>query len=275
MAGIKKDKTTEFFPQFIYTIKSMKHVLIAFFIYAIGIFLWTAFFPQASSFFFQNTSLGLYDKPFWKDFLVNANASILDFLAITIVLYFFETSRNSKEKSGDLHSDLINYAPHNTVEMNIRKIRIIRKLNEMDIKTIHCERMIIEGLNIKNFVFFESQLSGLDLNKCNADNLLFKGCTIQGMSLDSVKLKNTKFEKCILKNLIASNANLTGTKFIDCDLEGADFSSSNLQSATLTNCNLKNVNYTDSNLTHASLKESRNIDMAKINLARKSKYIKL
>ncbi|WP_081318822.1 pentapeptide repeat-containing protein [Enterobacter asburiae] len=274
MAALKKNKPHKPSSRFIYTIRSMKHVLIAFSLYAAGIFIWTAFFPQLSSFFFQNTSLGLYDKPFWKDFLVNANASILDFLAITIVLYFFETSRNSKEKAEDLHSDLLNYAPHNTVEMNVRKVRIIRKLNEMKVTTIHCERMIIEGLNIKNFDFFDSQLSGLDLNKCNADKLSFKNCTIQGMNLSNTKLKNTKFENCTLKNLIAKNANLKGTKFMDCDLDGADFTNSNLQSATLSNCNLNKVNYTSANLNHASLKESHNIDVNAVNLAKSRKYIK-
>ncbi|WP_407439913.1 pentapeptide repeat-containing protein [Lelliottia sp.] len=255
------------------TIKNMKHVFLAFTIYALIIIFWTAFFPQLSNLFFQDTDLGLYDKPFWKDFLVNANASIVDFLAITIVLYFLEASKNSKEKANELFDDLVNYSIHSSVEMNIRKIQIIRKLNEMNIFKIDIERINIDGLMIKNLTFKDSQISGLSLRNCNIENLNLINCTIQGMDITNAKIKKSTFEHCILKNLKAENANICGNSFRYSNLENAKFINANMKSVDLRNCDIKNADFSNASLRSVNLIESINLNKEVLKLANDTKYM--
>lgn len=246
-------------------VKNMKYAINTFGIYLIGIVIF--------SIFFNESKFGIYNMDFWHDFLINANASILDFLVIGVVLYYFEASKQNKESIGELLEDLQNYSIHSSIEMNIKKMKIIRKLNSKNVKKINSLRMKMDHITIKRIHFTDSELSGLDLTSSRLEEATFTGCNIQALILNNATLKNVVFTDCKIRNMKCIKAKLSNVKFIKCKLEGSDFSESSLIACMLKGSDLNNVNYLKTDLRNGNIKDCTNINIIKLTEAKNLNYV--
>ena len=243
------------------TLKKMENVIFIFILYSLFIII---------------TSLwaGTYSNGFVNNFLVNANSSILDFFVLGVILYYFEYKKQKNETISELLEDLENIAKHESIELNIKKIKLIRTLNSQEVYKINMPRMKINNLStIKHIKFNDAELSGLEMDNSKIRDCSFENCTIQALNLENSTLKNVKFIKCKIKNMKAIKSNFKNTIFIDCQLTGSDFSFSRMLSCTLKSCDLETVNFNQADLRSANLLGSINIDVDKLVNAKNLDYL--
>ncbi|EPZ0881651.1 pentapeptide repeat-containing protein [Enterobacter hormaechei] len=230
----------------------MKNVTIIFSLYTIAITAMTYF-------------TGSYDKLFWSGFIVNANSSILDFLVLGVVLYYFEYQRQNKETITELLEDLGNLAKHSAIDLKIQKIKLIRQLNNKGVYQIDVPRIDLSDLiTIKYLTFENSVLSGLDMSKSNIRDCTFSNCTIQALNISNSKISNVKFQRCKIKNMKAMHSKIEGVIFEECYLEGGDFTSAEMKSCVLKGSDLKNVKYVNAVMRNANIVLAKNVDTQKL-----------
>lgn len=242
-------------------IQKMKNVIIIFSIYTIATGLITYL-------------TGNYNGSFWSGLLVNANSSILDFLVLGVVLYYFEYQQQNKETISELLEDLGNLAKHAAIDLKIQKIKIIRQLNNKGVYSIDVPRIDLGDLiTIKYLTFENSALSGLDMSKSNIRDCTFSDCTIQALNISQSKISNVKFKRCKIKNMKAKNSKIEGVVFEDCYLEGGDFSSAEMKSCVLKSSDLKNVIYENSVMRNANIISAKNINVHDLIKAKDLNYL--
>lgn len=246
---------------FIDTLSKMKHVVIVFLLYSLLVIA-------------VSKLTGNYEKGFLNGFLVNANSSILDFFVLGVVLYYFEGRRQNKETISELLEDLENLSIHKSVELKIKKIKIIRQLNHKKKYDMQVPRMELGDLStIKYLQFNGAELSGLNISHSNVRDCDFENCSIQALDVTNGKLKNVKFINCKLKNFKATNSQLLSVYFEGCLLEGSDFSGAKMNSCMIKSSDLRNAKYNDAMLRSANLKGSTNIDVEKLAEAKDLNYL--
>ncbi|ELI9229930.1 TPA: pentapeptide repeat-containing protein [Yersinia enterocolitica] len=246
---------------FKHTLNKMKHVGMVFIIYSVLVVL-ISFLTKS------------YNNSFITGFFVNANSSILDFFVLGVVLYYFEYRKQNNETISELLEDLENLAKHSSIELNIKKIKLIRKLNSKGVYNIQAPRMELNKLStIKYLHFKDAELSGLNMEKSNIRDCTFKDCSIQALNINESKLKNIKFINCKIKNIKASNATFLSVTFENCFLEGGNFSKSDIKSCIIKKCNLKDIIYKDANLRSANILQSFNVEIERIIEAKNLDYL--
>jgi uncharacterized protein YjbI with pentapeptide repeats len=88
----------------------------------------------------------------------------------------------------------------------------------------------VAGTSLKDAIFTDCKLMGLDFGKCN-DLLLsftFIRCQLDYAFFYKKKLKKTRFEECNIREANFTEADLSGSAFIKCDLTRTVFDRSNL-----------------------------------------------
>lgn len=90
---------------------------------------------------------------------------------------------------------------------------------------------VLENTRIKNIIFRNCKLMGVDFSKC--DNFLFaasfESCQMDYCSFFKKKMKNATFVDCSLKEVDFAEVDLTAAIFDNCDLSGAVFLGSILE----------------------------------------------
>lgn len=243
------------------TIKNMKNIIFIFFIYAAIIF-------------FTTSKTDNYDKDFLKNFLVNANSSILDFLILGVILYYFEHKRQNNEAIKELVEDLGNLAKHSSPELNIMKLKIIRQLISKGVLDIKVPRIELNGLtSIKNLDFRQADLSSINMSESYIKKCTFINCNLSAMNINSSTLREVKFVNCEIKNIKANKANFKNVKFENCNLEGGFFNESEMKSCQLQQCNFKLVTYIGANMRSANLRYAKNINTSHLADAKNIDYL--
>ena len=234
----------------------------------------TAFWPQVSSIVFPNTTLGLYDKSFWENVLVEAHGLVFDILVLGLVLVWMDTYRLKRESRT---RDLENLWDLNTLTKEVyqkKKVNILKRLNEHNTYKIDVTDLMLKNIKVKDVSFTNSGLFGLKFLDCAIFNLEIKNSKLNSADFtDSViknseitdsYLKNAKFKSASLIGLNFQNSNLFRAKFIDADLEGADLRGCNLERTIFTDANLKNANMKGCiNLSYDELLKAKCIDYLK------------
>ncbi|QLK63196.1 hypothetical protein GE278_04875 [Enterobacteriaceae bacterium Kacie_13] len=216
-----------------------------------------------------------YSKTFLENFLVNANSSILDFLILGVILYYFEHKRQNKEAVKELLEDLENLAKHSSAELNIMKIKIIRQLNSKGVFNINVQRIELTKLSVIKYLNFKNaDLKSLNMSDSYIRDCSFVDCEIQALNIDRNRVKNVKFIRCNLKNIKAHNANFQNVEFEDCNFSGGFLNQSNLKSCIMKNCDFKDVTYENAILLSANILGAKNINIERIIEAANLDYIK-
>ncbi|CNC79592.1 secreted effector protein PipB2 [Yersinia intermedia] len=265
----------------------LKNIVIIFFVYFIIIVTWSLFFPWLSTWFFPKTEIGIYNKGFWSDLLVNLNASSFDFFVFGIILFFFEKRRERNENNKDLLNNLIDISKYNSLEINLKKVGILRRLNEMKIYEITVHRMNISGtgddmssnaekakyIEIRDIKFKESDLTGLVLNDIYMTNSEFVNTKLQAISLIGSKLKNVTFNNCNMRNAIFSHAKFHNVTLINCNLTKASFRSGEFKSCIFKNCDMNGAIFDVANMNRANLRSVTNLDEGELCRAKNLDYV--
>ncbi|MGP2468018.1 pentapeptide repeat-containing protein [Yersinia sp. 2540 StPb PI] len=216
-----------------------------------------------------------YSDTFLENFLVNANSSILDFLILGVILYYFEHKRQNKEAVQELLEDLENLAKHSSAELNIMKIKIIRQLNSKGVFNINVQRIELTKLSVIKYLNFKNaDLKSLNMSESYIRNCSFVDCEIQALNINGNRVKNVKFIKCNLKNIKATNAIFQNVEFDECNFSGGFFNHSNLKSCIMKNCDFKDVTYEKATLLSVNILGARNINTERMIEAENLDYIK-
>lgn len=222
-----------------------------------------------------NTTLGLYDKSFWENVLVEAHGLVFDIFVLGLVLIWMDTYRQKRES---ITRDLESLWDLNTLTEEVyrkRKVNILKRLNiNKTYKIDVTDLTLSDKVKIKDITFKNSGLFGLKFLDCRIFNLKiehsklnsaeFSDSIIKNSEITDTYLKNAKFQSASLVGLNLTNSDLFRAKFIDADLEGADLRGCNLKRTTFTGANLKNANLRGCiNLNYDALIEAKCIDYIK------------
>ncbi|HBQ7859828.1 TPA: pentapeptide repeat-containing protein [Klebsiella pneumoniae] len=243
------------------TISKMKYIIVVFSLYSgliIGLSLYT----------------GNYNSTFTENFLVNANSSILDFLILGVILYYFENKRQNNDAIHDLIEDLENLAKHSSAELNIMKIKIIRQLNAKGIYNIQIPRIELDKMStIKYLHFKDADLTGLNVSESYIRDCSFENCTIQAMNITNNRVKSVRFINCKLKNIKAFNAKFQNVIFENCNLEGGYFTDCDMKSCILKGCDFKSVTYEGAIMRNANILNATNVNVQELIKAKNLDYL--
>lgn len=90
---------------------------------------------------------------------------------------------------------------------------------------------VFQDAGLKNSMFFDSKIIGVDFSKCNQFlfSVGFQNCHLDYSSFYQTKLKKTRFEGCSIKEADFGEADLSLAIFSNCDLMGSSFFRTNLE----------------------------------------------
>ena len=219
---------------------------------------------------FPNSSMGIYDKNFWVNLLVNLNSSIIDFLFLGLVILYID-KKIQKEKDNNNHQkmiqerieilrrDLKDYAEHSTIELDLRKAGIVRDLCKLNENKIDVRKIQIHEVALRDI-----DLIGLSLYRSKLEKLSFKKCTLRSLNLMEGNSKKLSFCDCTIRNMKLNNGSFKAIEFKNCSLVNSKMNNAELNSAIFINCDLQDVTFENSNLRSANFKGSINIDVEQL-----------
>ncbi|MCQ8229099.1 pentapeptide repeat-containing protein [Pantoea trifolii] len=252
-------------------------IFLVFSIYLIITIIFSSLFPWLSKHILPNTSLGIYNKDFWINLLINLNASLIDFIFFGIALFIFQRRNERKTLIEETKNSLSDISKYNDVTLNLKKVGLIRRLNEQKCHTITMHRLNISGsgVEMRDVKLIDSDLTGLESESIYFNTVYFEKCNLKSSNFQRSKLRNLTMLDCTLKNVNFSHSNLKGAIFKECRLMGAKFNNCNLQSAILSGSNLERVDFEGANLNFCNLKSAININATELCKAATLNYIVL
>lgn len=252
-------------------------VFLVFSIYLIFTVICSINFPWLSNKIFPKTSLGIYNKDFWINLLINLNASLIDFAFFGIALFIFQRRNERVLLIQETKNSLADISKFNDITLNLKKVGLMRRLNEQECYSITMHRLNISGngVEMRDIKLIDSDLPGMESEFIYINNVKFEGCNIRSSNFQNSKLRNLTMIDCTLKNVNFSHANLKGAILKECRLMGAKFKGANLQSAVLSGSNLDEVDFDGANLNFTNFKGAINIDVSELCKAATLNYIVL
>ncbi len=253
-------------------ISKKPHALLIFFVFSITIIAISLGFNFLSKHILAKSSLGIYNKDFWVNLLINLNSSIVDFLFLGLVVLYFDKKKEKKREEDKLKElnqmkvialkrDLKDYAEHSTLELDLKKAGIIHELCNMNENTINTKKIRIHSVALKNIRLVGSDLSGLSLFQTKLENIIFNDCTIRSLNLMESSSKYVKFLDCTIRNLKLNNGKFKAICFERCGLINSRMNNADLSSAMFFDCDLQDVTFDKSNLRSANFLGSKNINI--------------
>lgn len=248
--------------------------------YALGVFLLFSLtiitlsisFNYLSENILTKYKVGIYNKEFWINLLINLNSSIIDFLFLGLAILYFDKKReeeNEAEKSQknlelkeqSLRRELEDYAEHSTLELDLKKAGIIHELCKINKNTINTKKIMMHGISLKNIDLINSDLSGLSLYQSKIENVTFEKCIIRSLNMMEVPSKMVKFTNCKIRNLKLTNGRFKAIHFEDCYLVNSRMNNADLSSSIFFNCDMQDVTFEKSNLRSANFLGCSNINI--------------
>jgi len=161
------------------------------------------------------------------DLIVEVFGFLLDIMLFGILLSLYDRWRERRTKIRNYHEQLTDFLSWEGQEGVLRKVGIIKRLNEM--------RATLP--NMIGIVLTDAKLSKAD----------FGGADLRLANLEGADLSFTILER----------TNLTHAVLTGADLMGANLKSANLQQASLEEADLNGANLKGADLRHAILKGAR------------------
>lgn len=255
----------------------MKYTFIVLAIFSVIIFLITAFWEFVSSHIFPNTSLGLYDREFFQNVLINAHGSAIDIFVISIILYWFEQRKKKSEDIEETIQELQYLKYYKGEDISYRYFGRLKKLNDSGVKTIDLPEAQLANIDIQGITLLESNLIAANIKNTIISSSLFYKCNLEAAQFVDSKIKtqnNIIFDKCNLSRTNFYKAQLKGIDFRTCEIKYAKFENANLMSADFRSVDCKGVNFKNANLRSANFKGARNLTQEMLNEAACIKDIK-
>lgn len=242
---------------------------------AIIVFFVTAFWGMVSESVFPNTKLGLYDRSFWENFLVEMHGIVFELSIIGVLIIWLDSKRNKNNDIERLKEDLEDYSNLDFPEINVKKLGHIKRLNQHNIKNIDVQNLVLNGLNVKNISAEGARLIALEVKDGFITGSVFKMMKMRSSDFQGSRIKNTKFEQCDLLKSKFVRSKCKGIDFSGSCLERADFTDADLQSSIFKGCDVREVIFEGANLKHAAFQESTHLTVEILIRARNIDYVKV
>lgn len=127
----------------------------------LAVFLITAFWGDVSSTVLPNTMLGLYNKGFWENFLVEMHGIVFELSIIGVLILWLDSKRTKSGEITRLREDLEDYSTLDFPEINVKKLGHIKRLNQHNIKNIDVQNLVLNELKVKGVIAEGARLIGL------------------------------------------------------------------------------------------------------------------
>jgi uncharacterized protein YjbI with pentapeptide repeats len=239
------------------------------------VFFITAFWEVVSATVLPNTKLGLYDKDFWENFLVEMHGIVFELSIIGVLIIWLDSKRNKNSDIERLKEDLEDYSNLDFPEINVKKLGHIKRLNKHNIKDLNVQNLVLNGLNIKGIYAEKSRLIAFEVKEGFITNSVFKLMKMRSSNFQGTRIKNTPFECCDLLKSKFVRAKCKGINFSGSCLERADFTDADLQSSIFKGCDVREVIFERANLKHAAFHESIHLTAAILAKAQNLDYVKV
>jgi uncharacterized protein YjbI with pentapeptide repeats len=241
----------------------------------IVVFLITAFWDLVSETILPNTTLGLYDRSFWENFLVEMHGIVFELSVVGVLIIWLDSKRNRNNDIERLKEDLEDYSNLDFPEINVKKLGNFKRLNQHNIKDINVQNLVLNGLNINGIYAEGARLIAFEVKEGFITNSVFKSMKMRSSDFQGTRIKNTKFEYCELLKSKFVRAKCKGIDFSGSCLERADFTDADLQSCIFKGCDLREVIFERANLKHAAFHESIYLTAEILAKAKNLDYVKV
>jgi hypothetical protein len=256
----------------------MKYTLYILLAFSFIVFLFTAFWNQVSSTVLPNVTLGLYNRDFFQNVLVNAHNSAIDILLISIILYCLNNVRKKNDDINDIFQELEYLKYYKGDDISFRYFGRFKKIYDMGKNQIDLPEAQLYDIDIKEINLIKSNLIAANFKNTKISNCSFKQCNFEAAQFIDCKVisKNMViFDQCILKRANFYKAQLKGIDFRSCQLVHARFDQADLASADFRNVDCKGISFKNANLRCANFIGAKNLTQEMLNEAKNIKDIKL
>jgi len=253
----------------------MKITLTILAILAFIVILVTATWGFVSLNIFPNTALGLYNKSFFENLLVEIHGTIFDIFVVAVILFWFEKRQETKNRINEANETLDYLKNYQGDDASYKFYGMLKKLlalgeNKIKIPDGKLNKLKIDSINLDS-----SNLIAVDFSDSNISNCSFVRCNAEASRFFNVQINHTKLQYVNLQRTKFNNARLKGMDFRTCDIRFADFNGALLQSADFRGVDCEGVNFKNANLRSANFKGAKNLTMKMLQLAKDTNYVKL
>lgn len=235
----------------------------------------TAFWELISESVFPNTTLGLYNRDFWENFLVEMHGIVFELSIIGILIVWLDSKRSRNSDIGRLKEDLEDYAALDFPEINVKKLGHFKRLNQYGIKNVDVQNLVLNGLKVKGVSAEGARLIGLKVADGSIVNSDFKSMKMRSSNFERSVIRNTKFESCDLLKSKFSDTICKGVDFSGSSVERVDFTNADLQSSIFNGCDVREVKFDGANLMHAVFHEAKHLTAENLAKAKNIDYVKV
>jgi len=239
----------------------------------IPIVLITVFWDFVSSTIFPNTRIGLYEKGFWENILVEAHGMAIELVIVGILVIWLDSRRSTNGEIVRLNEDLVDYAQLDFPEINVKKLGHIKRLNAAGVMQINVQNLALNSLNVRGVCIRDSKTIGLRISNGTVSNSSFINVQMRSSNFENTTIKSSKFEYCNLLKSNFGNSTCKGVNFSNSVIERADFINCNLQSSNFSNCDMRGVKLVGANLKQCSFLGATNLDAKEMAKASSIDYI--
>lgn len=244
-------------------------------ILVLTIFSITAFWDSISNTVLPNTMLGLYNKDFWENFLVEMHGIVFELSIIGVLILWLDSKRSKSGEITRLREDLEDYSSLDFPEINVKKLGHIKRLNQHNIKNIDVQNLVLNGLKVKGIIVEGTRLIGLKIIAGSIVGSKFKSMKMRSSNFQRSTIKSTSFESCDLLKSKFDETICKGVDFSNSSLERADFTNSDLQSSIFNGCDVREAKFSGANLKHVSFHNSKYLTSEILVEAKNLDYMKV
>ena len=233
----------------------------------------TANWDLVSSNIFPNTKIGLYDKEFWENFLVEMHGMVLELALVGILIVWLDRKRDERNLIKQHREELIDYADLEFPEANLKKISCLKRLNAANIYDIKVQNLVLGGMRLNGLKFKNTNLIGFKAPDSTLKNCTFHKIQMRSSNFSSADLRSSSFTETNIYKSVFVNSNCKGVTFENSLLERSDFTGANLQSAILKNADLREVKFHEAVLDRCTFIGAKNLEVESLAEAKSLNYI--
>ncbi|HIF9311886.1 TPA: pentapeptide repeat-containing protein [Photobacterium damselae] len=237
------------------------------------VFFLTSCWEVVSSNIFPNTTLGLYNKDFWENVLVEAHGMVFDILIIGVIVVWLDTRRTTFKEKKSMLNELSDMSYLDLPEVNHRKVGIMHRLNKLGIESFNIDELIIAEVRVNGLIVDASTLNNLKVMRSSISGTHFTETALLRADFSNTHIKSTKFLNCEMKKAVFIKARAHGVDYSNSNLERAKFMDADLQNAIFKGCNLREVNFENANLRNANFKGATYVKAENLLKAKSLDYI--
>lgn len=216
---------------------------------------------------FPTTTLGLYNRDFWENVLVEMHGMVVELAVVGILLLWLDGRRGKKKELAQCREDLKNYATLDFPESHLKKIGALKTLISadeagLDARYLHLSGRSLADINVSGWNLIGLKVNGGKLEKSKFENVdarssNFVQCKMKNVTFDGGSLYRCKFEGAKLRQVLFKNVRIEKAEFTHCDMPSTIFDG----------VSLKGVKFEGANLANSSFKSAFDIDVHELSKA--------